>query len=302
MDAVETHGLSKQYGAVRAVESLDLRVPAGSLFGFLGPNGAGKTTTIRMLMGLLRPSAGVATVLGRDIRRASVEIRRRVGYLPGDLRLYENLIGRALLDFAARTRGIDCHAEIGRLAEQLELDLSRRIRGYSRGMKQKLGLIMALMHRPEMLILDEPTTALDPLVQHVLYDELRAAAARGTTVLFSSHVLAEVESLCEQVAIVRAGRLVEHDRIENLRTRAARRIEFTLANGQSPELPAGLRLRTRAGGRIIGAWSGPVQPLVRWLADTGVGDVTIGPPDLEELFLAYYGSNDGAAKSAGTAA
>lgn len=302
MNAVETQGLSKRYGAVRAVEGLDLRVPAGSLFGFLGPNGAGKTTTIRMLMGLLRPSAGSACVLGRDIRRDSVDIRRRVGYLPGDLRLYEGLIGRALLDFAARTRGIDCHTEISRLAERLELDLSRRIRGYSRGMKQKLGLIAALMHRPEMLILDEPTTALDPLVQHVLCDELRAAARRGTTVLFSSHVLAEVESLCEQVAIVRAGRLVEHDRIENLRTRAARRVEFTVVNGQSPEPPAGLRVRTKAGGRIIGAWSGPVQPLVRWLADSGAGDVTIGPPDLEELFLAYYGDGAEAANKTGAAA
>jgi ABC-2 type transport system ATP-binding protein len=288
--AIETRRLCKDYGAIRAVCDLSLTVPAGTLFGFLGPNGAGKTTTLRMLLGLLRPSAGNASVFGLDVRRHHVRIRRRVGYLPGDLRLYDGLTGRRTLEFLAAARGVDCSAEIARLAGRFDLDIARRVRGYSKGMKQKLGLIQALMHRPELLILDEPTSSLDPLVQQVLYDELRGAATRGATVLFSSHVLAEVASVCQHVAIVRGGRLVAQDRIEALRARAARRVEIELPDPHWTKPPPGLRVLDREAGRLVATWSGEPGPLLAWLASMPVGDLSIGPPDLEHLFLSFYDS------------
>ncbi len=287
--AIETIGLTKHYGPVRALCDLNLAVPAGSLFGFLGPNGAGKTTTLRLLLDLIRPTAGRATVLGLDARRDSVRIRSRVGYLPGDLRLYDRMTGRQALGFCAAVRGCACGDEIARLGRRFDLDLDRRVRGCSKGARQKIGLAAALMHRPEVIILDEPTASLDPLMQQELYGELRDAAGRGATVLFSSHVLAEVEALCESVAIVRGGRLVEQARIDDLRRRAVRRVEYELSDGSSaPPPPPNLTLRSRVERRYSGTWAGPTTGLVSWLAAAGAIDVRIGPPDLEELFLAYY--------------
>ncbi|MCK6483269.1 MAG: ABC transporter ATP-binding protein [Phycisphaerae bacterium] len=289
MDVIAADQLRKHYGLVRALDGLHLRVPAGAIFGFLGPNGAGKTTTIRILLGLMRPTAGTATVFGLDAWRDSLRIRERVGYLPGDLRLHEGLTGRGTLTFFADARRRDCRAEIERLAARFEVDLGRRVRAYSKGNRQKIGLIQALMHRPELLILDEPTASLDPLMQRTLYEELREAAARGTTILFSSHTLSEVEALCEHVAIVRAGRLVECERIDTLRARAVRRVECVFADGPRPDPPPGLRAAAGENGRLIGSWTGPVEPLLAWLARSPVTDVTISPPDLETLFMTYYG-------------
>ncbi|MEE8169633.1 MAG: ABC transporter ATP-binding protein [Phycisphaerae bacterium] len=287
MDVVAVENLLKDYGAVRALDGLTMAVPAGSIFGFLGPNGAGKTTAIRILMGLLRPTDGRATVFGRDCWRDSLRIRRRVGYLPGDLRLYAQLTGRSTLGFLAAARGGGLEREIRRLCDRFQMDLDRRVRSYSRGNRQKLGLIQALMHRPDLLILDEPTASLDPLIQQVLYDELRAAAGRGATVLFSSHTLSEVELLCEFVAIVRDGRLVESNRVQALRARAIRRVEFTVSDGQAAP-PDGFQLRARHEDCYVGAWRGPMQPLLAWMAAASLRDVIIAPPDLEELFLSYY--------------
>lgn len=294
MNAIETRQLTKRYGRLTALDRLTLNVPAGAIFGFLGPNGAGKTTTLRLLVGLIRADGGSATLFGMDAWRDTVAIRRRVGYLPGDLRLYNHLTGRQTLDLCGGARGVRADDEIARLCKRFEFNPDRRVREYSRGNKQKLGLIQALMHRPELLILDEPTTSLDPLVQQTLYDELRGAAGRGATVLFSSHTLSEVEALCEQIAIVRGGVLVEAERIDVLRARAIRRVEFTWNNGAAATPPEGLMVRERAAERCRGAWRGPVQPLLRWLADAPIRDVIIQPPDLEELFLSYYGA-DGAA-------
>jgi len=294
MWAIQTQGLMKRYGDIQALAGVDLRVPEGSIFGFLGPNGAGKTTAMRILVGLLRATGGQATVLGRDAWRDSTAIRQEVGYLPGDVRLHESMMGRALADFFNRARGGGAGLEIERLCERFDVNLDRRIRDYSRGMKQKMGLIAALMHRPAVLILDEPTTALDPLVQHVLYDELRAAAADGRTVLFSSHTLSEVELLCDRVAIIRAGRIIEDSEVSKLRQRAVRRVELRIANSewrkQSPpdEWTAG----ESRDGAITGAWKGPVHGLLLWLSSLPLEDVTIGSPDLEDLFAAYYRENE----------
>ncbi len=289
MSPILVRELRKRYGAVEVLHGIDLAVPRGSLYGFLGPNGAGKTTLIRILLGLLRANGGEAQVFGEDAWRHGPRLRARIGYLPGDVRFYPGLTGRAMLDYFARTRGVDARREIRRLADAFELDLDKRVRNYSRGMKQKLGLIQALMHAPELLILDEPTTALDPLMQGVLYSELRAFAGRDGTVLFSSHTLSEVEELCDQVAILRSGRVIEQERIEVLRGRAVRRIEMQFARDvQRCDPPAGLRLLHEQNGRVCAAWSGPMEPLLSWLARNRVTDLTIAPPDLEQLFLAYY--------------
>jgi ABC-2 type transport system ATP-binding protein len=290
MEVIRIERLCKQYGRARVLHDVSMTVRAGSLFGFLGPNGAGKSTTIRILLGLLRATSGHATVLGHDVWRGGPALRARVGYLPGDVRFYDHLTGRATLDFLNAARGGGAEREVTRLAERFDLDLSKRVRRYSRGMKQKLGLIQALMHRPELLILDEPTTALDPLVRQTLFEELRAVAAEGRTVLFSSHTLSEVEELCDEVAIVRRGRLIENDRIEVLRNRAVRRVEvFLNAGAPPPPPPPGLRISHRQNGVLEGAWVGHIDPLLAWLRDAAVADVVIAPPDLEDLFLAYYG-------------
>ncbi|MEP0848217.1 MAG: ABC transporter ATP-binding protein [Phycisphaerae bacterium] len=290
MDAIATHDLCKRYGSRDVLRSVNLSVPAGSLLGFLGPNGAGKTTTIRILLGLLRATSGRADVLGQDAWARGPRVRAEVGYLPGDVRFRDDRTGRELLEFFNRARGGRARQEMTRLQRAFDLDLDRRVRSYSRGMKQKLGLIQALMHRPRLVILDEPTTALDPLVRETLNDELRRAVNEGRTVLFSSHTLSEVEELCDHVAIVRDGRLIEQERVEVLRARAVRRVEITLDGDgatRSPAPPA-LVVSRRSGAALCGSWSGPVRPLLDWLAREAVRDVVIAPPDLEDLFLAYY--------------
>lgn len=299
--AVETERLCKQYAAARVLHDVTLRVPTGALYGFLGPNGAGKTTTIRILLGLLRASSGTARVLGCDVWRDGPRLRADVGYLPGDVRFHDYLSGRKMLAFLDRARGGRGAGEIERLARVFDLDLTKKIRRYSRGMKQKLGLIAAMMHRPALLILDEPTTALDPLVRVTLFAELRRAAEDGRTVLFSSHTLSEVEELCDQVAILRGGRLIEHGSIAELRNRALRGVELTF-EGTPPEvesLPRGLLVSLQRERYWKCTWVGPVQPLLEWLAQQSVHDVVVAPPNLEDLFLGYYGANgNGAAQPA----
>ncbi len=293
MDAVVTKGLRKSYGSLEVLHGIDLRVPAGSLYGFLGPNGAGKTTAIRVLLGLLRASGGSAEILGRDVWRQGAVVRTQVGYLPGDLHLYDYLTGRATLAFFDAARGAKSDAEIKRLAGVLDLDLDRRVRHYSRGMKQKLGLIQAMAHRPALLILDEPTISLDPLMREALLAELRRAAGEGRTVLFSSHTLSEVEQLCDRVGILREGCLIEQAQISTLRERAVRRVEVTFdARKAMPPPPPGLQLSHRDDARLTGCWIGPMQPLFAWLADGNVHDATVSPPDLEDLFLAYYSGQE----------
>ena len=300
-DAVRTHDLTKRYGSRYALHGLDLAVPRGTLFGFLGPNGAGKTTTIRILLGLLRATAGSASVLGRDCRRDGARLRGEVGYLPGDVRLFDNRSGAANLRFFCAARGGrgGADGQARRLADAFGLDLGKRVRSYSRGMKQKLGLIQALMHRPRLLVLDEPTTALDPLMREVLYAELRTAVREGRTVLFSSHTLSEVEQLCDHVAILRDGRLVESERIEALRARALRRVQVVFDGRPPPdrELPTGLDVVQRTSERLSGSWTGDVQPLVDWLARRRVRDLVIAPPDLEDLFRAYYAAPEAGASA-----
>jgi ABC-2 type transport system ATP-binding protein len=291
MYVIETHGLSKSYGRHTVLGDVNLAVPRGSMFGFLGPNGAGKSTTIRILMGLLRSSGGQARILGRDVWRDGASVRAEIGYLPGDIRFNDFWTGRETLHFLTLARGGRGKDEVRRLATRFDLALNQRIRSYSRGMRQKLGLIQALAHRPQVLILDEPTTALDPLVQQTLFDELRAATAEGRTVLFSSHTLSEVEQLCDHVAILRGGRLIEQGAIGELRRRELRHVELTFADAISAERfapPQALRVFERSGASVRGSWTGSVSDLLSWLPTQTLADVQISAPSLEDLFLSYY--------------
>jgi ABC-2 type transport system ATP-binding protein len=290
--AIETRGLGKRYGRVAALEDLSLRVEPGEVFGFLGPNGAGKTTTIRLLLGLIRPTAGSAAVLGRAVRPGSASWRADIGYLPGELALWPELTGRETLDHLVRL----AHAKPVRRAELLERlalgasDLDRRVRTYSDGMKQKLGIVQALETEPRLLLLDEPTKGLDPLVQQSFYALLAEARTRGTTVFFSSHVLAEVERVCDRVAMLRAGHLVALESVDAVREGQRRRVTVVLtAGGDAGALARFGSVTAHEGPRIeLLIAAREVPAFVAHLGTLALADVTIEAPSLEDAFLERY--------------
>jgi ABC-2 type transport system ATP-binding protein len=287
---IAAESLTKHYGTRRAIEDLTLSVPEGSLFGFLGPNGAGKTTTIRALLGFLRPTSGRAQIFGLDCWRASARIKADVGYLPGDVRLYPWMNGKSALAIFGQARRRDLRAPGRALAEQFGLDLSLRVRRMSKGTRQKLGLVLALAHSPRLLVLDEPTSGLDPLMQEVLRAHLKKLSTAGHTVFFSSHTLAEVEALCDRVAIVRDGRLLLDQPLDELRRRAGHEVIIrwkSAADGVQPPPPF-LALERRDGPTWHARTDGPVGPLIEWLAGKEIADLSIGRPDLESLFKRFY--------------
>ena len=288
---VHVERLTKSYGSVRGVVDLDLDVQTGEVFGYLGPNGAGKTTTIRTILDLIRPTSGRVAVFGLDPRREGVEVRRRVGYLPGDLRLYEQLTPRELMRYFASLRGMRALDPAIRLAERFELELDRRIAALSRGNRQKVGLVQAFMHGPELLVLDEPTSGLDPLVQQAFYELVRETADAGRTVFLSSHVLPEVQHVADRVALVREGRLVLVDSVENLRAHAFTRVEVTFAEppprGAFSGLPGVIELERR-GPLLVFAVEGEIDPLVKALAGYRVVALDSHEADLEDVFLSLY--------------
>ena len=290
MSILEATSLTRHYGSRRGIEAVDLSVREGALFGFLGPNGSGKTTTIRVLLGLLRPSAGQAKVFGLDCWRQSAAIKGEVGYLPGDLRLHSWLDGRTALRLWGKIRRRDLMTEGRCLAERFSLDLSVKVRNMSRGMRQKLGLILALAHRPRLLILDEPTVTLDPLMQSVFLELLRELAATGHTVFFSSHTLGEVETLCDRVAMIRDGRIVANESLVELRARAGHDVIIRWREESAGQVdpPPFLQLSERDGMQWHGRLEGPMEPFVAWLAGRPVEDLHVGRPDLETLFRHFY--------------
>ncbi len=294
-DVVSLQGLTKSYGPARGVVDLDLTVRSGEVFGFLGPNGAGKTTTIRTMLDLIRPTSGRALIFGLDTRADGVAIRSRIGYLPGDLRLYEQLTPRELLSYFGALRHMPTLAEAGRLAARFDLELDRPVAALSRGNRQKVGLVQAFMHRPQLLVLDEPTSGLDPLVQQTFYELAREAVADGRTVFLSSHVLSEVQHVADRVALVRDGRLVLVDSVENLRARAFTRVEVTFAVPPPEDafegLP-GVRVLTRRGNVVLFTLGGEVDPLLKALARHRVIALDSHEADLEDVFLSLYRSDD----------
>jgi len=287
-------GLSKHYGRVLALSELSLDVAAGEVFGFLGLNGAGKTTTIRLLLDLLRPSAGRAFVFGHDCRTESMTVRRSIGYLPGESSFYPDMTGAQLLRLLERVGGRPVDpAWRAQLLERFDLpahDLSRRIRDYSTGMKRKLAIVQAIQHDPPLLILDEPTEGLDPLMQEAFYALLRDVTARGRTVFLSSHVLSEVERVCDRVAVLRAGRLALLASIDGLRALAPRRVTVRFAADVPPpgDLGEGLAVRDAASRSWSLEATGMLGPLMARLATLPVEDLDVREPRLEDIVVRYY--------------
>lgn len=291
MHAITTTGLTKHYGPIRALDALDITVREGEIFGFLGPNGAGKSTTIRLLLGFLRPTSGEGRVLGLDSVRDSVAIRARIGYLPGGVALYDSLTGEEILDYLGELSGRP-PVRRAELCDRLELSpqtLRRLVRDYSRGMRQKIGIVQALQHEPELAILDEPSEGLDPLMQRAFYDILDVLKNEGRTIFFSSHVLSEVERVCDRVAIVRRGRLVAVEEIAALLARRMRKVDMRLA-GTPPRLedvPGVLNIMI-ADGRLTCQVEGDIRPFLAAIVDAPIVDLTIEPAHLEDAFLELY--------------
>jgi ABC-2 type transport system ATP-binding protein len=291
--AIETAGLGKTYdGTVQALVDLDLRVERGEVFGFLGPNGAGKSTTIRLLLDLIHPTAGRASVFGLDTRADGVAARERLGYLPGDLRLPDRLTARETLDSLARLRGREDRALRDELCERFDVVLERPIRHLSKGNRQKVGLVQAFMHRPDLVVLDEPTAGLDPLLQGEVRALLRETAADGRTVFLSSHSLDEVQHVADRVGIIRTGRLIDVDAVDSLRERSLRSVTVTFRGAvDASELSAIDGVRIVAAEDSVVRLSAPetaMDALVKALARYPIADLVSEPADLEEIFLDLY--------------
>jgi ABC-2 type transport system ATP-binding protein len=291
--AVETRGLNKHYGDVHALRGVDLEVRRGEIFGFLGPNGSGKTTTIRCLLDLIRPSSGFVRVLNLDPQAEPVAVRARVGYLPGELRLDDNMTALEVLRFFNRLRGgLAEPTYLRQLADRLGLDLGTPVKNFSKGNKQKLGVVQALMHRPELLLLDEPTSGLDPLMQQEVLRLIGSARSAGATVFFSSHVLSEVQEVAERVAILRRGAVVEVAETAALIDRALRRVRVRFREPPDTSVLARLPgvgvLGGDDRGGVLMQVSGEMDGLIKALAGFHVIDFETERPSLEEVFLAYY--------------
>ncbi|MBX6771368.1 MAG: ABC transporter ATP-binding protein [Chloroflexi bacterium] len=290
---IRTCGLTKRYGSRIALKDLDLEVQAGEVLGYLGPNGAGKTTTIRLLLGLIAPTAGSATIFGLDAWRQAPAIHRRLAYVPGEANLWPSLTGRETLALLGRLHGRFDPAYRDELIARFDFDPTRTVRTYSKGNRQKLLLIAALMTRAELLVLDEPTSGLDPLMEQVFRECIREAQRNGQTVFLSSHLLSEVEALCDRVAILRDGALLELGTLAELGHLSALSIEATF-DGPPPDLRnvPGVSGIEVAGTRLRCQVVGSMEPLLRALSAAGVRELVSRRPSLEELFLAHYGAED----------
>jgi ABC-2 type transport system ATP-binding protein len=290
-EAIRASQLTKSYGPVLALDGLDLEVRRGEIFGFLGPNGAGKTTAIRLFLDLLRPDSGRVTVLGLDPRSQGVELRKRIGYLPGDFTVEGHQTSRQLLTYLGNLRGGVPMGRIEALAERLALDLDTKIRNLSKGNRQKVGLIQAFMHEPELLILDEPTSGLDPLMAREFLTLSLEARDAGQTVFMSSHILSEVQQVADRAGIIRRGKLIAVDEVEALRAKSVRRVQVTFAEPiDSSEFAAidGVSDLTIDDGVLRCRLLGEADPLVKAVARHRVQDFISEEPDLEELFFHYY--------------
>ncbi len=291
--AIRTLGLTKFYGKHRGIEGVDLNIAVGEVFGFLGPNGAGKSTTIRLLLDLLRPTSGAASVLGMDPRTDAQAVRQRVGYLPGDLSMYPDMSARQLCFYFAALRGMDPPVKMEIIADRLRLDLDRKIGEYSTGNRQKVGLTLAFMHEPELLILDEPTSGLDPLMQQEFYGMVDDVQRAGRTVFLSSHLLPEVEKVAHRVAIIREGTIATVEDVATLKRRAVRRMEIQFGRPIDAEpfetLPA-VRKLDQSDDRttVMLVVEGSVDGVVKTASNYEVHNIVSHDGDLEDVFLEYY--------------
>ncbi len=298
--AIHTEGLTKRYGNFEALTDLDLDVGRGEVFGFLGPNGAGKTTAIRTLLDEIRPSAGSASILGLDTHRDSVEIRRHIGYLPGDLAMYPNLTGRDSLRYFANLRGGVDWTYVEELAERFGATLEKKVGELSSGNRQKIGLIQAFMNRPEVVIMDEPSSGLDPLVQQQFQNLMKEVAAEGRTVFLSSHTLSEVQRAADRIGIIRRGKLIAVESVSSLRSKAVRHVVLHLdgdadGNEEFAAVP-GVR-DVRIEGRVVSlSIDGPMAPLLKMVSERfTIADMSVEEAALEDIFLTYYRDEPAAA-------
>ena len=287
--AIRTENLTKHYGDFPALVDLDLTVEHGEVFGFLGPNGAGKTTMIRTLLDEIRPTSGSASILGMDTHEQSVEIRRHIGYLPGDLSMYPRLTGRDTLRYFANLRGGVDWGLVDELAERLDADLNKKVGDLSTGNRQKVGLIQAFMNRPRVVIMDEPSTGLDPLVQREFQTLLREVAGEGNTVFLSSHTLSEVQRVSDRVAIIRHGKLVAVETVHALRSKGMRKVEFELDTAPDPTLFGSVDGVRDVEHSVTLSYDGKIENLLNAVTDRyEVIDIATAEADLEEIFLTYY--------------
>ena len=291
MNAIMTDNLTKFYGKARGIVDVSLTVEEGDFFGFIGPNGAGKSTTIRTLLGLIAPTGGSAEIFGKDICRQRTEIIADIGYLPSETMFYSGMRVKDVLRLSARLRKADCSGEAEKLCERLELDTSRKIDELSLGNRKKVGIACALQHRPKLYILDEPTSGLDPLMQREFYSLLKERNEEGATVFLSSHVLSEVQRYCKHAAVIREGRLLACDSVENLGHTGAKRVTLRGVTAV-PELEHIRDVKTSAEG-VSFLYSGKADRLIKVLSALPITDVTIAEPDLEEIFMHYYAKEDG---------
>ena len=299
MAIVELDRLTKRYGKRRGIEGLSFSIEEGEIFGFIGPNGAGKSTAIRILLNLIHPTAGSASVFGKDVVRQSREIRRETGYLPSEVHYYDDMKAVDLLRYSAGFYGKLDENRMRRLAERLDLDLSRKIADLSFGNRKKVGIIQALLHRPRLLILDEPTGGLDPLMQHAFFDLLKEEQERGATIFFSSHILSEVQRMCGRVAIIRDGRLVRVESVSRLVRGSYKTVELTFAAESRPEpvreseLPGIIR-QDISGNIMTLLYNGNIRDLLDYARQLPLSDIRIGEPSLEEIFMHEYKTDEGA--------
>ena len=286
MEIIQTTKLTKYYGKARGIIDLDLTVEQGEFFGFIGPNGAGKSTTIRTLLGLIAPTSGSAMIFGKDVTKEKEAILQNIGYLPSEALFYRGMKVKEILKLSADLRKKDCAEESKLLCERLQLDVSRKVDELSFGNRKKVAIVCALQHRPELLVLDEPTGGLDPLMQKEFFDILRERNKEGATILLSSHVLSEIQRNCSRAAIIRDGRIIACDNVDVLSKTSAKRV--TVHGAVDLKQLSGIRDRRDSGDSVSFLYSGDMNSLLRALSSGQVNDLTVSEPDLEEVFLHYY--------------
>jgi ABC-2 type transport system ATP-binding protein len=289
MKAIEFNGLTKFYGKHRGIESIEFSVTKGEIFGFIGPNGAGKSTAIRTLLGLLHPSGGSAAILGHDVVNEGVQARLKVGYLPAEVDFYPEMTSRELLQYHAGLYGLENgDIKIEELAEYFELALDRPIDDLSYGNKKKCAIIQAVLHEPEVLILDEPTGGLDPFMQNRFFELMESLNKKGVTVFFSSHVLSEIQRMCDRAAVIRDGKITAIEDISSLLSKQMKKVRLVLKKKAELSLPDGFQNHHSTGTKHNFDYVGPTEVLIRWLAEQDLVDVVLTEPDLESIFMNYY--------------
>lgn len=298
MSAIRADHLTKFYGKSRGVRNINLEVAEGEIFGFIGPNGSGKSTTIRMIMQLIHPTSGKLEVLNRRITGDKPKLRREIGYLPSEINLYKDLTGKQILDFTARAFGKELKdTPAFGLADLLQFDMNKHVKSYSLGNRKKLGIIQSLLHDPKLLVLDEPTSGIDPLIQHSFFELLKERNRKGMTIFFSTHVLSEVEKLCDRVAIIREGEMIRTSKVDEVAGRNKRIVHVQF--GEPGNLIEALQLKRidpnvqYSNGVHMFTVNGPIQDVLRAVSEYRIEDISIEKPTLEQLFMQYYEHNGG---------